>query len=265
MIYPYLSLDTINRFSLDTHHQQPLVHCMTNEVVQSITANILLAANIAPAMIVSKQEVEQFVSIADALLINIGTLYSSRADAMLLAVKAAQRYKKPWVLDPVAIGSLTYRTSFTAKLLAHQPTVIRGNASEIMALAGLTEGGRGTDSTDSTESALPAAKKLALTYQTIVIVTGETDFIIDGKQGYSIPWGSPLMTKVTGCGCALSAFIAGYIAKTADHLTASACACAAYALAGQYAALHCKGPGSFLPEFIDAIYNRSYLHMELEL
>lgn len=265
MIYPYLSLDTINRFTLDVKHQQPLVHCITNEVVQSITANILLAANMAPAMIVSKQEVEQFVSIADALLINIGTLYSSRADAMLLAVKAAQRHKKPWVLDPVAIGALTYRSTFAAKLLEYQPTVIRGNASEIMALAGLTEGGRGTDSTAPTELALPAAKQLALTYQTIVIITGATDFIIDGNRGYSIPWGSPLMTKVTGCGCALSAFIAGYIAKTADHFTASACACAAYALAGQYAAFHCKGPGSFLPEFIDAIYNQSYQHMELEL
>lgn len=265
MIYSYLSLDTINRFTLDMQHQQPLVHCMTNEVVQSITANILLAANISPAMIVSKYEVEQFVSIADALLINIGTLYSSRADAMLLAVKAAQRLKKPWVFDPVAIGALEYRTTFATKLLEYQPTVIRGNASEIMALAGLSEGGKGTDSTDTTELALPAAKKLALTYQTIVIVTGKTDFIIDGKQGYSIPWGNPLMTRVTGCGCALSAFIAGYIAKTTDQFTASACACAAYALAGQYAASHCKGPGSFLPEFMDAIYNRSYQNMELEL
>lgn len=114
----------------------PLVHCLTNEVVQSLTANVLLALGAAPAMVVQAEEARQFAALADALLINIGTLYDARADSMLAAIEAANLAGTPWVLDPVAVGALRYRSDFAHRLLHLRPAVIRGNASEILALAG---------------------------------------------------------------------------------------------------------------------------------
>lgn len=125
----------------------PLVHCMTNDVVQTFTANVLLAVGASPAMVIDPREAAQFAAIADALLINVGTLTEDRAVAMRAAVEHARQAGKPWTLDPVAVGALTARTAFCHELLALQPAAIRGNASEILALAGMSAGGRGVDTT----------------------------------------------------------------------------------------------------------------------
>ncbi|HCJ3450330.1 TPA: hydroxyethylthiazole kinase, partial [Klebsiella pneumoniae] len=135
----------------------PLVHCMTNDVVQTFTANVLLAVGASPAMVIDPREAAQFAAIADALLINVGTLTEDRAVAMRAAVEHARQAGKPWTLDPVAVGALTARTAFCHELLALQPAAIRGNASEILALAGMSAGGRGVDTTDTAAAALPAA------------------------------------------------------------------------------------------------------------
>lgn len=235
--------------------RKPLIHCLTNEVVQNITANALLALDASPAMVVAQQEIEQFVAIADNLIINVGTLYQERQPSMLLAAKTACEMNKYWVLDPVAIGALTYRTDFVHQLLQYKPKAIRGNASEILALAGLISLGKGADSADSSLMALPAAKQLALKYQTIVAVTGETDYITDGKITWSLPWGHPIMTKVTGCGCALSAIVSAFIVDAQNPLNAVASACALVGLSGQKAFSLCQGSGSFAPCFIDQLYN----------
>lgn len=235
----------------------PLVHCMTNDVVQTFTANVLLAVGASPAMVIDPREAAQFAAIADALLINVGTLTEDRAVAMRAAVEHARQAGKPWTLDSVAVGALTVRTAFCHELLALQPAAIRGNASEILALAGMSAGGRGVDTTDTAAAALPAAQALAqaLARQltTIVAVTGEVDYVTDGERVLSVAGGNPLMTRVVGTGCALSAVVAASAALPGDRLENVAAACGLMKQAGEIAARQ-GGPGSFIPAFLDALY-----------
>lgn len=232
----------------------PLVHLLTNEVVQEITANVLLAAGAAPAMIVAEAEVGHFAAIANALLVNVGTLYPARESVMRQAVLAANAAGVPWTLDPVAVGVLSYRSDFCRELLALHPAAIRGNASEILALAGFHGTGRGVDSTASSKSALEAAQQLARSSGAIVAVTGSIDYITDGQETWATPWGNPLMTCVVGTGCALSALVAAFTAHAPKRLDAVAAACAIAGICGNQAAALSKGPGSFKPAFLDALY-----------
>ena len=257
-----IAADELARFQA----RPPLVHCQTNEVVPEITANVLLALGASPAMVVAEEESAEFAALADTLLINIGTLYPQRAAAMLNTVDAYRRAGKPWVLDPVAVGALDYRTQFARALLGQQPTVIRGNGSEILALAGRGAVGRGPDSADSSDAALDAAYWLAWQHQTLVAVTGAVDYVTDGNHCWALPWGDALMTRVVGTGCALSAVVAGFCAGADNRLNATAAACAVMALAGGHAARHSHGPGSFVPVFLDTLYQmqpdnlETYIH-----
>ncbi len=232
----------------------PLVHVLTNEVVQEMTANVLLAAGASPAMIVAEAEVAAFAAIAGALLINVGTLYPQRLAAMEQAVAAANRAGVPWTLDPVAAGVLAYRSEACLALIERQPAAIRGNASEILALAGSGGAGRGVDSTTASDAAITAAQKLARATGAIVAVTGETDFITDGTKAWATPWGHPLMTRVVGTGCSLSALVAAFTTQAPNRLDAVAAACAMAGLCGRRAALASHGPGSFTASFLDALY-----------
>lgn len=238
------------------HQHAPLVHCMTNDVVQTFTANVLLALGASPAMVIDAGEAAQFSAIAGALLINVGTLTQPRAQAMRAAVASANMANTPWTLDPVAVGALTLRTEFCRELLQRHPAAIRGNASEIMALAGESRGGRGVDTTDAAAAALPAAQRLAREYGAIVAVTGEVDYITDGQQTLAAQGGDPLMTRVVGTGCALSAVVAASCALPGSRLENVAGACALMKFAGQQAA-EGRGPGSFIPAFLDALYAMS--------
>ncbi|MCR3755346.1 MAG: hydroxyethylthiazole kinase [Sodalis sp. Psp] len=234
--------------------QAPLVHCLTNEVVQTITANTLLALGAAPAMIVEPEEAAQFSAIADALLINIGTLCHQRATAMLEAIAAARVAETPWVLDPVGVGALHYRSNFARLLLTMNPAAVRGNASEILALAGITSAGRGVDSFDDPLQALPAAQELAKQYDAVVVVTGALDVITDGFRTWQIEDGHPLMTRVTGIGCALSAVAAACCALPGERLDHVAGACRLIARAGRLTAAWATGPGSFSTGMLDELY-----------
>lgn len=234
--------------------RSPLVHCMTNEVVQSFTANVLLAAGAAPAMVVDAAEAPQFAALADALLINVGTLTQTRAQAMRLAVESANAHHKPWTLDPVAVGALTLRSDFCRQLLTLHPAAVRGNASEIMALAGMSHGGRGVDTTDTAAAALPAAQALARQISAVVAVTGEVDYVTDGRRTVIATGGSSLMTRVVGTGCALSALVAASCALPGDRLDNVAAACAIMKRAGGTATENSQGPGSFVAAFLDALY-----------
>lgn len=235
------------------HQHSPLVHCMTNDVVQTFTANVLLALGASPAMVIDAGEAAQFSTIASALLINVGTLTQPRAQAMRAAVESANRANTPWTLDPVAVGALTLRSDFCRELLSLRPAAIRGNASEIMALAGMSHGGRGVDTTDTAAAALPAAQALARESGAIVAVTGEVDYITDGQHTLMAQGGDPLMTRVVGTGCALSAVVAASCALPGKRLENVAAACALMKLAGQQAA-NGRGPGSFVAAFLDALY-----------
>lgn len=239
------------------HHlrqSSPLVHCMTNEVVQSFTANVLLAVGAAPAMVIEPQEAAQFSPMANALLVNIGTLTAERSRAMLAAIEAANESSTPWVLDPVAVGGLAFRSHFAHDLLSLKPSAIRGNASEILALAGARAGGRGVDSTDDAFSALPAARELAARTGAIIAVSGERDYVTDGECTWSIPGGGALMTRVVGTGCALSAVVAACSSQPGSRLNNVAAACRLMKVAGEQAIAVSCGPGSFIPAFLDALY-----------
>jgi len=227
---------------------------MTNDVVQTFTANVLLALGASPAMVIEAEEAEQFSAIADALLINVGTLTSSRAQAMRRAIESAVAAGKPWTLDPVAVGALAYRTRFCQQILGLKPAAIRGNASEILALAGMSAGGRGVDTTDTAASALPAAQALARQTNAVVAVTGEVDYVTDGLRTQTITGGDPLMTRVVGTGCALSAVVAASCSLPGDRLDNIAAACGWMKRAGTLAASERRGPGSFAPAFLDALW-----------
>jgi hydroxyethylthiazole kinase len=231
----------------------PLVHCITNAVVTNFTANVLLAVGASPAMVVTVEEVEEFVRIADALLVNVGTITSSDADAMLRAAEAADLNGTPWVLDPVAAGVLAYRTAIIERLVRLRPTVIRGNASEILALNGLNGGGKGVDSTISSADALPAAFELARSTKAVVALSGKVDYITDGEQVISVGGGHEIMTKVTGMGCTLGALMAAFLPVTDSPLRAAASASAIYASVGEHAEGNSRGPGSFAVEFLDRL------------
>ncbi|MCC3704091.1 hydroxyethylthiazole kinase [Rouxiella badensis] len=232
----------------------PLVHCITNDVVQSITANVLLALGASPAMVVDPREAAQFSAMASALLVNVGTLTESRAESMLAAIHAANQAQKPWVLDPVAVGALSWRSEFCQEIIRLQPAAIRGNASEIMALSGLAASGRGVDSADTSLAALPAAQTLARQTGAIIAVTGEIDYVTDGENSVSVPGGNVLMTRVVGTGCALSAVVAAFTSLPGDRLANVAAACRVMSRAGELACEVAKGPGSFTPAFMDNLY-----------
>lgn len=244
-----LYLPTLQTF----RRSSPLVHCMTNDVVQAFTANILLALGASPAMVIDPDEAEQFAAIADALLINVGTFTTSQAEAMRRAIESAQAAGTPWVLDPVAVGGLTYRSDFCQQIIQQKPAAIRGNGSEIIALAGLSQGGRGVDSTDSASSALPAAQRLAQQTGAVVAVTGEVDYITDGTRTQTVSGGSILMTRVVGTGCALSAVVAACCALPGDRLHNIAAGCSFMKQAGTLAAGQGQGLGSFAVALLDAL------------
>jgi hydroxyethylthiazole kinase len=242
----------------------PLTHCFTNLVVTNFTANLLLAAGASPAMVFALEEVEDFAAIAGGVLINVGTVTAIEAEAMRATARAARAAGTPWVLDPVAVGGLRLRTDLAAELAGHGPAIVRGNASEILALAGIVApraggaggtagGGRGVDSTASAEEAVEAARALARATGAVVAVSGAVDHITDGDALITVPGGDPLLTRVTGVGCALGALMAAFLAVTAAPLDAAVSASAVMAQAGERAAAASAGPGSFAVALLDEV------------
>ncbi|MCZ2849585.1 hydroxyethylthiazole kinase [Modestobacter sp. VKM Ac-2978] len=231
----------------------PLVHCLTNTVVQTITANALLAIGAAPAMVDDPAEAGEFAAVASAVLVNVGTVQQRTAEAMRLAARTAGEVGTPWVLDPVAVGGLTFRTELAADLVELRPTVVRGNASEVLALAGAGKGGRGVESTDSPEAALETAQELARRTGGVVAVSGPVDVVTDGDRVVRVGGGSPLLTRTTGAGCALGGIVAAYAATTGDPLIAVVAAHAHVALAAEAAAGLAAGPGTFAALWLDAL------------
>lgn len=239
----------------------PLVHNITNDVANNTVANVLLASGASPAMVIAIEEAPDFVKISHALALNIGTLCSQSLESMLATAQSAHDNNIPWVLDPVAVGATSFRLFACKQLLKFKPDVIRGNASEILALAGMSSSSKGADSGDSVQSAKRAAASL-LEHASVVIITGETDWVTDGKHCWSIENGDLMMTKVTAIGCALSALIAGIVASNTEHKgEAAAVALCFYGLAGELAAKTSNGPGSFYVEFLDALHNLDALQL----
>jgi hydroxyethylthiazole kinase len=231
----------------------PLVQCLTNVVVAGWTANVLLALGAAPAMVDNPHEAGEFAAIAGGVLVNLGTPYDDTAAAMHLAAANARHSGTPWVLDPVAAGALEWRTSLAHQLLSEaSPTIIRGNASEILALAGGT-GGWGVESVDSPETAAEVAMVLADEQQWVIAVSGPTDHITDGERMVRMSNGHPWLTRVTGTGCALGALMAAFAAVVPDAVVAAAAATATLTVAADSAALQSRGPGTFAVALLDEL------------
>ncbi|NAZ86675.1 hydroxyethylthiazole kinase [Kineococcus indalonis] len=233
--------------------EHPLVQCLTNSVVTTITANVLLAAGAAPAVVDNPREAADFARAASAVLVNVGTLDDERARAMALAAAAAHAAGTPWVLDPVAVGALAFRTGVARDLLAHRPAVVRANASEVLGLQGAGGGGRGVDSTAGAEDALEAARRLSRRTGGVVAVSGEVDVLVRGEDVVRVRGGSPLLTRTTGAGCALGALVAACTAVAGDPLLGAVAAHAHVALAAERAAARCTGPGSFAVAWVDEL------------
>jgi hydroxyethylthiazole kinase len=234
--------------------RRPLVQNITNYVVMNNTANALLAIGASPAMVHASEEVEEFVSIAHALVINIGTLSSSWVAGMRLAAGQARALGKPWVLDPVGAGATQLRTSTALQLMGMKPAVVRGNASEILALAEANRATRGVDSTDSSSSALESGKKLARSFGTVITISGAIDYVTDGQRVLQVENGHEMMTRVTGMGCTATALIGAFLAVQPDPMVASAQAMAVLGVAGEIAASRAAGPGSLQLHLLDVLY-----------
>lgn len=234
---------------------RPLVQCITNQVVQEISANVLLAAGMSPAMVPGIEEAAAFAAgAADALLCNVGTPTQESVEAMKQAARAMNEAGKPWALDPVGAGGTPWRDRMISELVDLHPAVIRGNGSEILAVAGFAHSYKGVDSMDSSASALAAARALALRSGGVVCVSGETDYATDGKRTICATGGCAMATLVVGTGCSLSALAAGFAARAADPLAATAACCQYVKRAAERAAKSARAPGSFHTAYLDALY-----------
>ena len=236
--------------------QSPLVHSITNYVVMNNTANALLAVGASPIMAHAHSEMVDMVKIVGSLVINIGTLDEYWVKSMELAIGQANTLGKPWVLDPVGAGATPYRDEVLKQLLDLKPTIIRGNASEIMALAKKsTTITKGVDSSHESAAAVEAAKYLSEQYGSIVCISGATDIIIDKNRLVGLSNGHPLMAKVTGMGCSATALIGAFVAvNPADPFLATVSAMALMGIAGEKAAQYSAGPGSLQMNFLDQLY-----------
>ncbi|GGX64027.1 hydroxyethylthiazole kinase [Tateyamaria omphalii] len=232
--------------------QNPLVHCITNYVAMNVAANVVLASGASPAMVHAKEEIADFTPIVGALTLNIGTLSTSWMPSMTLAAQLANDSKVPWVFDPVAHFISAFRKAAAQELLELRPTIIRGNASEIMALAGETGAGKGADSGDTVEAAANAARSLAEQFGAVVAVTGPIDFVTDGSRVARVHGGSPIMPNVTALGCAQTALMGAY-AAVGPAYDAAIGALSHFKVAGLRAGSQARGPGSFQMHFLDAL------------
>lgn len=249
---------TVNAIWTDVmriREQAPLVHNITNYVVMNSTANALLALGASPVMAHAEDEVEDMVKLAGALVINIGTLSPAWVRAMLRAAQQANRLGVPLVLDPVGAGATPYRTETVSQLLeAAKPTIIRGNASEIMAVAAAGGATKGVDSTAASTDAIAAALRLTQEHQCVVCVSGATDYILNGEDVIAVHNGHPLMPRVTGLGCTATALCGAFVAVNRDPLAAAAHAMAVMGIAGEWAAEKAGGPGTLQLYFLDALH-----------
>ncbi len=234
--------------------RKPLVHNLTNYVVMNETANAILALGALPVMAHAREEVDEMVGLAGALVLNIGTLDSSWVRSMLAAGRAANARRIPIVLDPVGAGATGYRTKTAKRLLAElHVAVLRGNAGEIATLVGVEAEVRGVESIggggDPAELAREAARRLGV----VAAVTGAVDHVSDGERVAAVSNGHPLLATVSGTGCMSTAITGCFVAAREDPFEAAAEALVAFGVAGEDAAGDAKGPGTFHAGLYDAL------------
>ncbi len=243
-----LSPETVHAVLERVRQTTPRVHAITNAVAQNFTANVLLALGAVPSMTLAPEEVAGFAAGSDALLVNLGTLDETRRSAIPLAVAAAQKAGRPVCIDPVFVERSTLRCEFARDLLAAQPDLVRLNLAELEALFPDRE----------------QADALIAT-GTVFAVTGAEDKIESQGEDYCLSNGHKLMGRVTATGCAGGAVLAAFAAVEADKALAAACGLSVFNIAGEIAAERSGGPGSFVPELLDALYGLSLRDIEIRL
>ncbi|MCU5746558.1 hydroxyethylthiazole kinase [Staphylococcus sp. SQ8-PEA] len=240
----------------DLRKNNPLTVCYTNDVVKNFSANGLLSLGASPAMSEAPQEADEFTKVAGGLLINIGTVTVGRGEDMLQIAQKAQSNECPIVFDPVAVGASKFRKSYCSRFLkVVRPTVIKGNASEILALIDAEATMKGTDSEDNLD-VVSIGKRAYEKFNTNIVITGQTDVIVHEGRCYTLNNGSALLAKVTGAGCLLGAVIASFLQRDrypqVDKLID---AVTAFNIAAEQAETltNNAGPGSFNINFIDRL------------
>lgn len=238
----------------DIKTRKPIILCLTNFVTMDFMANSLLALGAAPIMSCDDRELEELITISNAVNLNIGTLDAAFISRCKKAAEMAKRHHKPVILDPVGAGASHIRTQSARELMPFAD-IIRGNASEIMALLDTKVNSAGVESTQTTATARDSADKLARNLKNTVIVSGKEDYITDGLRHESLHFGSPLMPLVTGMGCTLTAVVAAFRAVVSDSFDATRLATAYYGLCGSFAEQKAATPGAFRTAFIDTLYH----------
>lgn len=249
---------------------KPLIHNITNYVVMDFTANVLLALGASPVMAHAIDEVADMCSIANALVVNIGTLSKSWVESMHKAFEVAEKKVIPTVFDPVGAGATQYRTQVTMDLIQKgHPKIIRGNASEISAIVKSKYSTKGVESTLQAHEVFEEAKHFSTNTGSIVVVSGASDYIVENNKVAITHNGHEMMPLITGMGCAATAIIGAFSSVNDNLFEAASHAMAFTGIAGELAGQTAKGPGTFRTAFIDAVYNmkeknvETYLKMEV--
>ena len=246
--------------------QNPVILNITNFVVTNSTANALLSLGAKPIMTPSMLEVEELVPISKGIVINIGRLNEPSVQLMYKARVAAEENNVPVVLDPVGSGTTQKRTSTSLNFLKEfKPTVVRGNATEILTLAEESGALRGKNNPQGEDENLNAIQALAKSFSCIVSISGATDIISDGQTTYRITNGHPLMGRVTGLGCTTTSLIGAFLAVNDSRMKSAAHAIALMGIAGEMAAKEAKGPGSLQLNIYDTLYSITASDLEEHL
>lgn len=234
----------------------PLVHLHTNPVALALSANLLSAIGAVPAARGLVETADRPPGRPDAVLVNLGVRTAGRRAVWEAAARAANEAGVPWVLDPIGANSMYPEPrEIAGSLLALRPAVVRGNGSEIEALAGGVLSGRGPDSARTAAEAAESAVRLADTAATVVAVSGPVDLVTDGTEAVAVPGGHPLLPRVSAMGCALGALVAAFSAVGTSPLRAAVSASAVLAEAGGRAGRRARGPGTLVPHLVDAVHD----------
>lgn len=243
--------------------KKPLVHSITNFVAMTPTANALLALGASPFMSHILEEMEDVSAISNALVINIGTLSKPWIQSMNAAARLSRILSKPYVLDPVGSGATRFRTQTAQELIRYAPpTVIRGNASEVMSLSSKGGQTRGVDAIHSVEDAIGPANEVSRALGSVIAVTGQKDVVTDGYRSFVVSGGSPMMTTVTATGCTASVIVGAFLAVEKDAVLSAASALAVFKLVAERAADGAKGPGSYWMNVIDQLHSITAFEVE---
>lgn len=234
--------------------KRPLVHHITNYVTVNDCANVTLFIGAAPVMAEAKEEVADMVSLAGALVLNIGTLRREQVDSMLIAGHRANELGIPIVLDPVGAGATRYRTEVAARLLQQlQVSIIKGNAGEIGTLAGTGGIVRGVDSEGISGDPVQVCRNLADMSGAVVVMSGEADIVTDSRRTVLVENGHEMMGRISGTGCMVSSLVGAFAATSDDHLETSVAALASFGIAGERASGKASGPYAFKAALLDEV------------